>query len=52
LIKIPFYKRGNNIELFDTIQDIEIKITFNYHKTLKIEKKITINEWGSIKEFD
>ena len=49
---ISFYKGGNNIELSGDIQNVEIKITFDYLTTLKIEKKSATDEWENIKEYN
>jgi len=48
----PFYKGGNNIELFGDIQTKEIRITFTYESAVKIEKKVSPNDWTIIIQFD
>lgn len=48
----PFYKGGNNIELFGEIKGVKMKITFDYLTTLKIEKKTVTNDWDIIRKYD
>ena len=48
----PFFKGGNNIELFDEIKGVEMKITFDYLTTLKIESKTATSDWQIIQVYD